>query len=567
LADLQWQRANDTYEHYNTLIAEGLSALEQGSLTQLQYALGFQGAAAVAASLTGAFGEQMSALAAAGSTGSERTSMQASFERREQEWQFQSDLASRDKEIAAFQRDTLAQDHISIVHQEHRIAEMQAEHAGTVVDFLTNKFTSVELYEWMSGVVGSAYAYMLQQATAIAKLAEDQLAFERQEPALGVIQDDYWTYRDENLTAGEPVPDRRGLTGSVRLVEDLTRLDQQAFLTERRKLQLSKTISLSQFDPFVFAQFKQVGAFPFTTTLELFDRDFPGHYLRLIKRVKVSIVALIPPHEGIRATLACNGISRLVAVDRLGATFNEVTITRSPERVALTASLNATGVFELVEQTEMLLPFEGSGVAADWLLVLPKAANPFNFDTIADVLVTIEYTALENADLRRQVIQRLDRGFSADRPFSFRHQFADQWYDFHHPDLVAAPRQPMVVEFTTRRADFPPNLEDLKIQHVTFYFARKEGATAEIQIARVVFVEQGQPAVAGGGAAATIDGIVSTRRNNAGNWSAMIGKSPFGRWELALPDTQEMKDRFKNEEIEDILFVITYSGRTPEWPA
>ena len=46
----------------------------------------------------------------------------------------------------------------------------------------------------------------------------------------------------------------------------------------------------------------------------------------------------------------------------------------------------------------------------------------------------------------------------------------------------------------------------------------------------------------------------------------MIGKSPVGEWELALPNTGEMKNRFKNEEIEDILFVITYSGRTPAWP-
>jgi hypothetical protein len=48
---------------------------------------------------------------------------------------------------------------------------------------------------------------------------------------------------------------------------------------------------------------------------------------------------------------------------------------------------------------------------------------------------------------------------------------------------------------------------------------------------------------------------------------SMIGKTPFGKWELAFPHTEEMKNRFKNEEIEDILFVITYSGNTPEWPA
>ena len=41
---------------------------------------------------------------------------------------------------------------------------------------------------------------------------------------------------------------------------------------------------------------------------------------------------------------------------------------------------------------------------------------------------------------------------------------------------------------------------------------------------------------------------------------------PGREWELALPNTQELKDRFKNEQIEDILFVVTYSGHTPEWP-
>jgi hypothetical protein len=39
---------------------------------------------------------------------------------------------------------------------------------------------------------------------------------------------------------------------------------------------------------------------------------------------------------------------------------------------------------------------------------------------------------------------------------------------------------------------------------------------------------------------------------------------------LVLPNTEEMRNRFGgddgNEDIEDILFVITYSGRIPEWP-
>ena len=41
----------------------------------------------------------------------------------------------------------------------------------------------------------------------------------------------------------------------------------------------------------------------------------------------------------------------------------------------------------------------------------------------------------------------------------------------------------------------------------------------------------------------------------------------MGTWELTLPNTEEMKDHFKNEEIDDILLVLTYAGRTPAWPA
>ncbi|MFX0201850.1 MAG: hypothetical protein ACFFCW_37545, partial [Candidatus Hodarchaeota archaeon] len=70
-----------------------------------------------------------------------------------------------------------------------------------------------------------------------------------------------------------------------------------------------------------------------------------------------------------------------------------------------------------------------------------------------------------------------------------------------------------------------------------------------------------------GGGATSIDGVISTRRGNAGSWISMINKSPFGEWELALPNTEDMKNRFEDEEIGDILFVTTYQGEMPEWPS
>jgi hypothetical protein len=69
-----------------------------------------------------------------------------------------------------------------------------------------------------------------------------------------------------------------------------------------------------------------------------------------------------------------------------------------------------------------------------------------------------------------------------------------------------------------------------------------------------------------GGTATTVEGLVSTRSGSAGSWLSMTGKPPMGQWELALPNSAEMRNRFANGEIENILFVITYRGTTPPWP-
>ena len=76
------------------------------------------------------------------------------------------------------------------------------------------------------------------------------LAFERQEAPSAIVQADYWSAaRDGAGSSTEAVPDRRGLTGSARLFHDITRLDQFAFDTDRRKLQLTQTLPLARLDP------------------------------------------------------------------------------------------------------------------------------------------------------------------------------------------------------------------------------------------------------------------------------------------------------------------------------
>ena len=611
LAEQQKSRAQSTVSHFEFLIDQGLLDSEKQALELLSqaaeayaeasgYSFGaavLNGGAAVAGALVGlvagtttagplgsvigaAGGGIIAAVASGlgglanalgsisasyGSIGAKRqtraSALQtvASYERRREDWDLQLSLGNKDIEIGQ-QQVIIADDQKQIVEQEKTIAELQTTNAKDTIEFLNNKFNNQDLYDWMSGILEDVYGFFLQQATSFALLAQNQLAFERQETPPAYVQNDYWVAPTEGFSTDAKAPDRKGLTGSARLLRDIYELDQYAFETNKRKLQLAKTISLALLSPAEFQRFTETGILIFATPMELFDRDFPGHYLRLIRRVRTSVIALIPPTQGINATLTTTGLSRTVIGSDI---FQTVPIRRAPEFVALTSPTNSTGILELEpQQTEFLLPFEGNGVDSTWEFRMPKASNQFDYRTIADVLITIEYTALNSFDYRQQVIQTLNPNLSADRPFSFRNQFADQWYDLNNPDLT---KTPMKVRFQTIREDFPPNLETLKIQQVLLYFVRANQKTFELPITQLRFTEQGNQGTVGG-SATPIDGVISTRRGNGGSWIAMVGKSPVGEWELSLPNTEEVKKRFQDEQLDDILFVITYQGRTPAWP-
>lgn len=593
MASLQQERATIQSQTYQKWIDDGLNTYEQTMIDSYQDAgearslaayfdtlaqiaqacttAATAGPTTVAAASAGAFAVSVAAEARWGAqvagisaeTQAQVASIYATHERRQQEWQLQRNLADKDIEIAG-QQIGLALKQLDIARQERDIATMRADQAQAAVEFLATKFTNAELYEWMSGVLSRVYSYFLQQATSIAQLAQNQLAFERQEPPPAFIQIDYWQPPTEEQASGNGASaDRRGLTGSARLLQDIYKLDQYAFETNKRKLQISQTFSLARLFPFEFQQFRETGVLPFATPLELFDRDFPGHYLRLIKRVRVSVVALVPPVQGIRASLTTGGISRVVVGPEV---FQTIEIRRSPDLIAFTSPMNATGLFDLEPEGEMLLPFEGAGVDATWRLEMPRAANPFDFRSIADVLITLEYTALQSFDYRQQVIRRLDPRASGERSFSLRDDFPDQWYDLRNPDQVDPARQ-MLITLEASRRDFPPNLESLAVDHLLLYFVRtdcpppEEGPCNEVSVSQLC--RNGERI---GGSAVSIGGAISTRRANASQWQ-VAGRSPVGTWQVQLGNTPEMRNRFKNGGIDDVLVVISYSGRTPPWPA
>jgi hypothetical protein len=524
-------------------------------------------AAAVPAAVTAVMamgGYMASSIAITAETQAQIASINASQERRKQEWQLQKNLADKDKLITDKQVD-IALDHEQIAKQEQQIAKIQVAQANAVAQYLARKFTNAELYDWMSRILGEVYSYFLQQATVIAQLAQSQLSFERQEIAPAFIQADYWQSPSE---VGEgKSPDRQGLTGSARLLEDIHKLDQYAFETNKRKLNLSQTFSLSQLFPYEFLLFRETGVLPFKTPMRLFDEGFPGHYLRLIKQVRTSVVALIPPNQGIRATLTASGISRTVTG---GDLFQEVIIRRDPELVALTSPTNANGVFELDTQSEMLLPFETMGVDTTWEFQMPRPANPFDFRTIADVLITIDYTALHSFDYRQQVIRTLDTSVSCDRTFSIRNDFPDFWYELNNLDQSS---NSFEIHFNTERTDFPSNLVgDITLQELLFYVQTREGdqpVSGKVELT----LTSNQIGAIGPLSAQLNESLISTRRTSGNStWGLGIrSKSAIASWHFKLSDDPtsaetRLNDHFRNGEIEDILIVLTFSGRKPAWP-
>jgi hypothetical protein len=471
--------------------------------------------------------------------------LQAGIEQRKQEWRVQQIGAEQESLVAGAQV-TTAQDQVTIAVQEQSIASLQYDQAVATLKFLNGQFTNADLYLWMSNTLGGVYRYFLQQATATARQAQAQLAFERAEAAQNLIRNDYWQSPAE-LTADGTTTNRRGLTGAEQLAQDLTRLDEYALSTEHRQLNLAQTFSLARLMPVEFLDFRRTGNLAFATPMSLFDNDFPGHYLRMVRQVRTSLVALVPADRGIRATLYSNGVSRVST--RQDGTFTDITVRHDPTVVAITSPVNASGVFELDVQSDLLLPFESSGVDTTWELQLPPAANPFDYSSIVDVLVTIEYTALFDGNYRDQVVSRLnanrDRG--ADCVFSLSRDFPDQWYDLNNP---ADPARRSVT-LPLRDVDFPLGIEGLSTAAVAVRLVSDQAVPDTV----VNLTQAGT-----GGDATATNGIASTRRGNASAWLPTIGNSPAGDWQLTVgPDT------FRAGDLDDILLVISWTGQSPAW--
>jgi hypothetical protein len=374
-------------------------------------------------------------LASIASTISSMSATMGGYQRRADEWDLQKRLSAKELEQIDKQIDA-AEIRVAIAEKELQNHDLQIENAKAVDDYMRTKFTNQELYNWMVSQLSGIYFQSYQLAYDIAKRAERCFRFELGLTDSNFIQFGYWDSLKKGLLAGE------------KLSYDLKRLEMAYLDQHKRDYEITKNISLVLHDPLALITLKETGQCEVFLPEALFDADYPGHYMRRIKSVSLTIPCVVGSYTSINCTLTLlsnkTRISSNAQVDYAEDLENEdprfVTNFAAMQSIATSTAQNDSGMFELNFRDERYLPFEGAGAYSRWRIEMPEDCNAFDFDTISDVILKLNYIAREGGKILREKAEEARKKEIADadqsplaRLFSLRHEFPTEWYRFLHP--------------------------------------------------------------------------------------------------------------------------------------
>jgi hypothetical protein len=355
----------------------------------------------------------------------------AGFARRSADWQQQKDSA--DKELKQIQSQIdAATVRVSLAERDLDNHERQIKNARAVRDFMEQKFTNAQLYQWMVGQLSSLYFQSYQLAYDLAKRAERCYGHELALPDATFIQFGYWDSLKKGLLAGE------------RLQYDLERMDKAYLENNRREYELTRHVSLALLDPVALLKLQTAGTCEFSVPEALFDLDYPGHYLRRIKSIGVTVPCVTGPYTNVpmRLTLVSSRIRVDPSADgdypmEISGDNRFQVQTGAAQSIAISGGRDDSGLFAADHRDERYLPFEGCGAISNWSVTLTSAVATFDWTSITDVVLHVRYTAREGGDLLRDAaLQSLNAelaGLPLRRGFSARSEFPTEWNAFLNP--------------------------------------------------------------------------------------------------------------------------------------
>lgn len=386
------------------------------------------------------------------------SSTEGGWDRRSQDWQHQCDVTVY--EIQQIKRQRLAaRRRLEISLRELNNTQRRIEHEAEVQDFMRDKFTKYELYLYLQQETAALYRQAFNASVQVAREAQQAARYELGDTSLDCVPSSAgaWDNLHSGLLAGE------------KLDLGITALERAYMNRHCREYELSKQISLKMDFPAAFVLLKSTGYCEVDLPEWLFDLDYPGHYMRRIKTVSLTIPCVAGPYTGVHCRLQlvsssirvrpiiearnvcckCDDASKTGNAPAKGSKEEVSSVTPAKkstglcihdphvvtrfagtEAIATSTGQNDSGLFEVSFADQRYLPFEYSGAVSRWRIELPPENNQFDFDSLSDVVMHISFTSREGGPELRRVRRLAAQEYlpgNGLRFFDIRHEMPEAW--------------------------------------------------------------------------------------------------------------------------------------------
>lgn len=359
----------------------------------------------------------------------------AGYDRRRREWEFQRESARL--EIIWLERQIdAARQRIGIARNELNIMQQQAEFARRNFDFLRTKFSNTELNDWLRDELTSLYELAFQQAVELAQQCELAFNTEKHFNSSSFIDPAKLNFTRTPLLADAPL-----LAGDALLLA-LRRMEKQYHDDNIRENELLLHFSLRLHRPSALIALRTTGVCEVEIPEWLFDMNYPGHYLRRLKSVTLSLPCVLAPYQSVNCTLT-QLASTIRHAPGLAKGYPEVLSSSGDPRfvrtfaagqsIATSSGQNDSGLFELNFRDDRLLPFEGTGAVSRWRIELPLENNWFDLNSLTDAVIHLRYTSLDGGEPLRTAARQFaytqipSLDYPAERLIDLRHDLPAEW--------------------------------------------------------------------------------------------------------------------------------------------
>jgi hypothetical protein len=482
------------------------------------------------------FAEWNSSMASIANQISASAGLEASNQRREQEWKQQLKLAQT--EYSQVEKQMMAAEIRSLIAEKDLgIHEKNIEQADEINDFYHDKFSNLGLYNYMASTLNRLYREAYNMAYDMAKMTERAYQFELDDTIF--IANDNWQF------------DRAGLLAGERLQLQLQKMEQEYIENNVRTPEITQSFSLALLDASELIKLRQTGSCTIIIPEIAFEAYYPGQYKRLIKSVRISMPCVVGPYTNVSAKLTLKTSN--VKVEKTDTQLTPLEIGKNTSISASSANSD-TGMFEFSFRDERYFPFEGSGAISEWTVELPSTVRSFNYYTIPDAIMHISYTAKEGDRVTAEAaLAGTISDYASDnglyRLFSLKHEFSNSFHQLLNPQDGGA----QATEFSVGSSHFPYLFIDktLNITEAKVYFKPNKGesiSTTPINIngADVVWPVGEDENIEMPGSSGDDDKLKGGTVN-------INGRDPIDEWTINAGD-----NGLDRNVLEDILILIKY---------